>query len=72
MTIKWLPPNGGTQATKCGRYVIVQANSQDWIAYDIAAGTTGQEIGSRKSDADARALCEAAERSLMAATRKRA
>lgn len=70
--MKWLPPNGSVQGTADGKYVIVQANSQDWIAYDIAGGTTGQEIGSRKSDADARALCEAAERSLMAETRKRA
>ena len=68
--MKWLPPNGSTQGTACGRYVIVQATSQDWIAYDIAAGTTGREMGSRKSDADARALCEAAERSLMAERRR--
>lgn len=70
--MKWLPPNGSTQSTADGRYVIVHANSQDWVAYDIASGVSGREIGSRKSDADARALCEAAERSLMAATRKRA
>lgn len=70
--MKWLPPNGSTQGTADGRYVIVQATSQDWVAYDIASGVAGREIGSRKNDTDARALCEAAERSLMAATRKRA
>lgn len=70
--MKWLPPNGGTQGTSDGRYVVVQANSQDWIAYDITLSTSAVEIGSRKSDADARALCEAAERSLMAERRKRA
>lgn len=68
--MKWLPQNGSAQGTSCGRYVIVQANSQDWVAYDIAGGTMGREIGSRKSDADARALCEAAERALLAERRR--
>lgn len=68
--MKWLPPNGGTQGTADGHYVIVQANSQDWVAYDIASGVTGREIGSRKSDADARALCEAAERAMLAERRR--
>lgn len=68
--MKWLPPNGSTQGTADGRYVIVQANSQDWVAYDIASGVSGVEIGSRKNDADARALCEAAERALMAERRR--
>lgn len=70
--MKWLPPTGSTQGTADGRYVIVQATSQDWVAYDISSGTTAREIGSRKSDADARALCEAAERTMLAETRKRA
>lgn len=70
--MKWLPPNGGTQGTSDGRYVIVQANSQDWVAYDITLATAATEIGSRKNDADARALCEAAERALIASMRKRA
>lgn len=70
--MKWLPPNGCTQQTADCRYVIVQANSQDWVAYDITLGTAATELGSRKNDSDARALCEAAERSLMAALRKRA
>jgi hypothetical protein len=70
--MKWLPSDGSTQRTSCGRYVIVQATSQDWVAYDIGSGTTGREIGSRKNDADARALCEAAERAMLAETRKRA
>lgn len=70
--MKWLPPNGSTQGTADGRYVIVQANSQDWVAYDITLSTNAVEIGSRKSDADARALCEAAERALLANLRKRA
>lgn len=70
--MKWLPPAGSTQGSSCGRYVIVAANSQDWVAYDISARTAAQELGSRKSDSDARALCEAAERQLMAGVRRSA
>ncbi len=70
--MKWLPPNGSSQGSADGRYVVVQANSQHWIAYDIAGGTTAREIGVRGNDCDARALCEGAERALMAETRKRA
>jgi hypothetical protein len=70
--MKWLPPAGSTQGTACGRYVIVQANSQHWVAYDIGARTAAQEIGTRGNDADARALCEAAERALMASARRHA
>lgn len=70
--MKWLPPAGATQGTTDGRYVIVQANSKDWIAYDVSSGTSGRQIGASSSDADARALCEAAERALMAGVRKHA
>jgi hypothetical protein len=70
--MKWLPPTGSTQGTACGRFVIVQANSKDWIAYDVSLVTAAHEIGSCNNDADARALCEAAERALMSAARKHA
>lgn len=70
--MKWLAPDGATQGTADGRYVIVEANSKDWVAYDIGLGTAAQEIGTRNSAADARALCESAERALMAVLRKRA
>ena len=65
-------PSGSTQGTADGRYVIVQANSKDWVAYDIGLGTAAQEIGTRNSEADARALCESAERALMASVRRQA
>lgn len=70
--MRWLPPNGDTQGTSDGRYVIVKSSSGEWIAYDITMATSAQEIGTRPNESDARALCEAADRALMATFRKRA
>lgn len=70
--MNWLPPNGSTQGTTCGRYVVVHANSKDWIAYDITLSTAAKELGVRESDLKARAVCEAEEARLMASMRKRA
>ena len=69
--MKWLPPTGSTQASSCGRYVVVQANSQDWVAYDISSRTAAQDLGAAQSDADARELCESAERALLALSRRK-
>lgn len=68
--MKWLPPTGSTQGTQCGRYVIVQANSKDWVAYDIALSTAARELGVRDTDLRARAVCEAEEARLMASRRR--
>lgn len=70
--MKWLPPTGSTQGSQCGRYVIVHANSQDWVAYDITLTTAAKDLGTTKSDIGARALCEAEEANLMASLRRRA
>jgi hypothetical protein len=70
--MKWLPPNGSIQGSADGRYVVVHATENTWIAYDISRTTQFAELGTRSSDSDARALCEAAERALLAQARKRA
>lgn len=70
--MKWLPPNGATQGTADGRYVVVKANERDWIAYDITLTTAAKELGVRDSDLRARAVCEAEEARLMASFRRRA
>lgn len=62
--MKWLPPSGSTQHSADGRYVVVQANSQDWIAYQLHA-TTAKDLGTRDTDEKARAVCEAHEAQLM-------
>jgi hypothetical protein len=55
--MKWDKPSGSTQHSSDGRYAIVQANSQDWIAYQLHA-TTGKDLGRADSDEKARELCE--------------
>lgn len=69
--MKWNKPSGSTQHSADGRYVIVQANSQDWIAY-VLHGTTGKELGRSDSDEKARECCEAHEAQLIAASRRSA
>lgn len=72
--MKWNKPAGSTQGTCCGNYVIVQANSQQWIAYALSPYATGKELGvvqvdeknPDKAPADAREICESHERELMA------
>lgn len=68
--MKWLPPTGSTQGTADGRYVIVEANSRDWVAYDISLSTAAKELGVRDSDLKARGLCEAHEALITAAHRR--
>jgi hypothetical protein len=69
--VKWDKPEGSTQRTADGRYCIVQANSQDWIAY-LMGYTTAKDLGTRDSDLKARAVCEAHEAQLQAAHRRSA
>jgi hypothetical protein len=56
--MKWDKPNGSTQHSADKRYVVVQANSQDWIAYRLTGFATGEEVGTRKSEEAARQACE--------------
>ena len=69
--MKWEKPNGSVQQTACGRYVIVQANSQDWVAYQMGF-TYANDLGTCKSDEKARECCEAHEKQLIDAHRRSA
>lgn len=68
--MKWDPPQGSTQHTADGRYAIVQANSQDWIAYKLTPYGTGEDLGARPTDAEARTLCDLHETRLQAEHRR--
>lgn len=61
--MKWLPPAGSTQQSSCGRFCIVQANSKDWVAYEMHF-TTAKELGVRGDAEMAKACCEHHEASL--------
>lgn len=63
--MKWRPPAGATQHSADGRYCVVEANSKDWIAYEMHS-TTATELGLRDSALKARACCEAEEARLLA------
>lgn len=69
--MKWEKPTGSVQQSTDGRYVIVQANSQHWVAY-LMGYTCASDLGTRDSDLKARALCEAHEAQLTAAHRRSA
>lgn len=69
--MKWLPATGSTQGTEDKRYVIVKANSQDWVAYELTPLQTGLELGVTDTDERARALCEEHE-NMLVSLRKRA
>lgn len=56
--MKWLAPEGSTQRSKCGRYMVVRANSQHWVAYSRGlSGNAYIELGTRHGDEQARACC---------------
>lgn len=63
--MKWDKPTGSTQTTTDGRYVIVKANSQDWVAYRMGY-TVAKDLGTSDTDEKSRALCEAHEAQLTA------
>lgn len=69
--MKWEKPQGATQHTTDGRYVIVQANTQHWVAYELHA-TTAKDLGTRTTDEAAREVCEAYEAQLTSAHRRSA
>lgn len=69
--MKWDKQAGSTQQSSDGRYVIVQANSQDWVAYRMGY-TSASDLGTKPSDEEARKLCEAHESQLQAEHRRSA
>lgn len=64
--MKWDKPNGSTQWSTDKRYFIVQANSQQWIAYIKTSPATGDQLGEKATDAEAREVCEEHERDMLA------
>jgi hypothetical protein len=72
--MKWLPVDGSVQhgiGANGRRYSVVQANSEDYVAYQLALGIAiGEDLGSRKSEEGARGLCEDRERDLEALRRQ--
>jgi hypothetical protein len=71
--MKWEKSSGSVQQSSDGRYVIVRANESrpDWIAY-LMGYTCGSELGTRRTDEEARQVCEAHEAHLQAAHRRQA
>ena len=66
--MKWDKPNGSVQWSTCRKFCIVQANSMDWIAYEMGL-TTGKELAVRPTDEAARTACEDYEREMTALRR---
>lgn len=64
--MKWLTPAGSTQHTADGRYCIVQANSQDWVAYELTPFGSAKDLATRPTDEEARTVCEDYDREMMA------
>jgi len=69
--MKWDKLAGCTQQTSDGRYLIMHANSRDWVAYRMGY-TIAQDLGTTDSDEKARELCETHEAQLTAAHRRTA
>ena len=67
--VKWLPPNGTTQHSIDHKYVVVEANSQQWIGYELGP-TAGTELGVVKTAEEARQLCEDHETMLQSMRRR--
>lgn len=62
--MKWDKPNYPTQHTTDRRYCIVQATEENWIAYRLGL-TTGEELGVKSTDEEARQVCECHEREML-------
>ena len=67
--MKWENPTGSTQTTSDGRYCIVRATENNWVAY-LMGYTLARDLGTRDTDLKARAVCEAHEAQLTAAHRR--
>lgn len=68
--MKWLPPNGSTQHSADGKYAVVQAVTEHFVAYQLGP-TTGDDLGWSPTAEGARDMCEDRERYLQS-QRKRA
>jgi hypothetical protein len=55
--MKWDEPNGAVQFSADKKFSVVKANSQHWVAYEMAY-TTAKELGVKLTDSEARQCCE--------------
>ena len=62
--MKWLPATGATQMSSDGKYLVMQANSKDWIAYAL---NERADLGTVGASEDAQALCESHSRANLTA-----
>jgi hypothetical protein len=61
--VKWLPSEGSKQTTADGKYAVVEAVTEHFIAYQLGP-TTGEDLGWAATAEDAREICEDRERYL--------
>ena len=67
--MKWLNSNGTAQHSSDRKYVVVEANSQQWVGYELGP-TAGTELGVGKTAEEARQLCEDHETMLQSMRRR--
>lgn len=65
--MKWLNPHGSNQGTSDGRYAVVQATENNWIAYEMSPYSVGLELGVKPTAEQAKECCEAHEALLVSA-----
>ena len=69
--MKWDPPTATVQWSADKRYLVVEANSKDWVAYEATPFVTATDLGVKHSAEEARKLCEDHE-ALMVSLKRRA
>lgn len=69
--MKWDKPTATVQWSADKRYLVVEANSQDWVAYEATPFVVATELGVKPSAEEARKCCEDHE-ALVVSMKKRA
>lgn len=60
--MKWPNPTGSVQRSSDEIYMVVQANSKDWVCYHMPHHEPAQEIAVKETDKLARQACDEHER----------
>jgi hypothetical protein len=63
--VKWLPATGSVQRSADFVYMVMQANSMDWVAYYTPKNEPAEEIAVRPTDEAARTACDEHQRALI-------
>lgn len=66
--MKWLTPDGSKQTTADGKYAVVEAVTDHFVAYQLGP-TTGEDLGWAATSEEAREICEDRERYLQSVRR---